>query len=205
VLSIPGSNTDFAPTWLALAGLSNSHMDGSSFLSHLMPSSKTKSEAVAISSPAHQSAAAVHSGSNGGDGRVAGTSDSEKPWRDFHYSEYNSLGNLWRGGGEIIKGDHLIDDPVSHTYRAVRFVDSHAHGNALYAEYTSLIDWNYENYSCYASMMSLPRELGVGAEGELTLRFVEELTALRQTARPTPESTAGASRWSLYQSFPHTD
>lgn len=57
----------------------------------------------------------------------------------------------------------------------------------------------------YASMMSLPRELGVGAEGELTLRFVEELTALRQTARPTPESTAGASRWSLIQSFPLTD
>lgn len=145
VLSIPGSNTDFAPTWLALAGLSNSHMDGSSFLSHLMPSSKTKSEAVGISSPAQQSTA--HSGSNGGDGRAAGTSDFEKPWRDFHYSEYNSLGNLWRGGGEIIKGDHLIDDPVSHTYRAIRFVDSHAHGNALYAEYTSLIDWNYENYS----------------------------------------------------------
>ena len=41
----------------------------------------------------------------------------------------------------------MIDDPVSHTYRAIRFVDSRAHGNALYAEYTSLIDWNYENYS----------------------------------------------------------
>lgn len=43
----------------------------------------------------------------------------------------------------------------------------------------------------YASMMSLPRELGVGPEGELTLRFVEELRALRESAWSTPESTVG--------------
>ena len=116
VLAIPGSNTDFAPTWLALAGVSNSHMDGKSFLPHLVAASGAKPAAGA-------------------------------GWRDFHYAEYNSLGNLWRGGGEIMQGDHLIDDPVSHTYRAIRFVNSSAHGNALYAEYTSLIDWNYRNYS----------------------------------------------------------
>ena len=50
-------------------------------------------------------------------------------------------------------GDHLIDDPVSHTYRAIRFVGSQAHGNSLYAEYTSLIDWNYENYSSSTGML----------------------------------------------------
>lgn len=68
-LSIPGSNTDFAPTWLALAGLSNSAMDGTSFAAHLMPET--------------------------------GLGGAPKPtaWRDFHFSEYNSLGNLWRGGG----------------------------------------------------------------------------------------------------------
>ena len=44
-------------------------------------------------------------------------------------------------------GDHLIDDPVSHTFRAIRFVDSKVYGNALYCEYTSLIDWNYKNYT----------------------------------------------------------
>jgi len=54
---------------------------------------------------------------------------------------------LWRGGGDIIAGNHLIDDPVSHTYRALRFTNSTAYGNILYAEYTSLIDWNFQNYS----------------------------------------------------------
>jgi N-acetylglucosamine-6-sulfatase len=139
VLSIPGSNTDFAPTWLALAGVSNSHMDGSSFASHLLSSAEPKSRQQR-----------VHKRDSTDDGTAA---DGTNNWRDFHYSEYNSLGNLWRGGGEIIHGDHLIDDPVSHTFRAVRFVDSKEHGNALYCEYTSLIDWNYQNYSSAAGVL----------------------------------------------------
>ena len=41
----------------------------------------------------------------------------------------------------------MIDAPVSPTYRAVRSVNSSVHGNALYAEYTSLVDWNFRNYT----------------------------------------------------------
>jgi xylan 1,4-beta-xylosidase len=43
----------------------------------------------------------------------------------------------------------------------------------------------------YHSMMTMPRELGVGASGELTMRFVDELSALRQSVSTTPESTFG--------------
>jgi N-acetylglucosamine-6-sulfatase len=128
-LDIPGSNTDFAPTWLSLAGITNPHMDGTSFAAHLMPDQGAAEAAKQL-------------GSGWNSARSSG-----KPWRDFHYSEYNSLGNLWRGGGEIVEGDHLIDDPVSHTYRALRFRNSSVYGNVLYAEYTSLIDWNFQNYS----------------------------------------------------------
>ena len=100
VLTIPGSNADFAPTWLALAGISNSHMDGSSFVAHLL--SQPTNDGVEEDEIKAQ---------------AQNISGNSKPWRDFHYSEYNSLGNLWRGGGDIMKGDHLIDDPISHTYR----------------------------------------------------------------------------------------
>lgn len=135
ILNIPGSNTDFAPTWLDFAGVSNNHMDGRSILPHLITTAST-AKSITSESTSDVSLHDVRPGYS-----------IKEPWRDFHYAEYNSLGNLWRGGGEMMNGDHLIDDPVSHTYRAIRFVNSSTYGNALYAEYTSLIDWNFVNYS----------------------------------------------------------
>ena len=140
LLDIPGSNTDLAPTWLALAGVTQARMDGSSFLPHLLSESDPNlGNELSESDP------------NLGNERH--DTQALRPWRDFHYAEYNSLGNLWRGGGEIMSGDHLIDDPVSHTYRALRFVNSSARGNILYAEYTSLIDWDFRNYSTLAGQL----------------------------------------------------
>lgn len=49
--------------------------------------------------------------------------------RDHHWVEYNSLGSVTRTG-------HLVDDPNSNTYRALRFFGSKEHGNTLYAEFT---------------------------------------------------------------------
>jgi hypothetical protein len=44
----------------------------------------------------------------------------------------------------------------------------------------------------FHSMMTLPRELGVGTEGELTLKFVDELRALRLgPAMSSPAATVG--------------
>lgn len=132
---LPGSNADFAPTWLGLAGIANADMDGASIVPHLLSASN--------------------------DAGVAGADDGlvpplglrteniarKTPWRDFHFSEYNSLGNWFADG-------HIIDDPISHTYRALRFTNTSRFAgsgvhlkNILYAEYTSLLDWNFENYS----------------------------------------------------------
>ena len=144
LLDIPGSNTDLAPTWLALAGITESRMDGSSFLPHLLSGSDPNPGNTLSNSDHDPGNTLSNSDPNMGNERHSG---HDRTWRDFHYAEYNSLGNLWRGGGEIVAGDHLIDDPVSHTYRALRFINSRARGNILYAEYTSLVDWNFRNYS----------------------------------------------------------
>ena len=39
---------------------------------------------------------------------------------------------------------HLIDDVVSNTYRALRFVADPTYGELLYSEFTSVQDWHYE-------------------------------------------------------------
>lgn len=58
--------------------------------------------------------------------------------RNYTYHEYNSLGNY-----TVNKG--LIDDPTSHTWRAVRFAHAEPFGHALfYGEFTSLDNWNYD-------------------------------------------------------------
>merc|ERR1711934_115960 len=64
------------------------------------------------------------------------------PWRQHHFVEYYSLGNVKRTG-------HLVDDPDSNTYRALRFTSGGpiGSGNMLYAEFTALNDWNFQNYS----------------------------------------------------------
>jgi len=56
--------------------------------------------------------------------------------------EYYSLGNVVRTG-------HLVDDPNSNTYRALRFTHGGpiGSGNMLYAEFTALADWDFKNLS----------------------------------------------------------
>ena len=39
---------------------------------------------------------------------------------------------------------HLIDDVVSNTYRALRFVKDRKYGELLYSEFTSVQDWHYD-------------------------------------------------------------
>lgn len=56
------------------------------------------------------------------------------------YVEYYSLGNVTRTG-------HLVDDTSSNTYSALRFAPPHAYGHFLYAEFSSLLDWNFEAVS----------------------------------------------------------
>ena len=60
-----------------------------------------------------------------------------RPWRTFHPIEFIALNNhTWFG--------HLIDDVVSNTYRALRFVHDPTYGELLYAEFTSVQDWHYD-------------------------------------------------------------
>merc|ERR1712066_680305 len=69
-------------------------------------------------------------------------SDMSVPWRQHHFVESYSLGNVVRTG-------HPIDDPDSNTYRALRFTSGGpvGKGNMLYAEFTALSDWHFRNYS----------------------------------------------------------
>jgi len=62
-------------------------------------------------------------------------------WRDFHFVEYYSLGSVTRTG-------HLVDDPKSNTYRAIRSVKGKL-GNMLYSEFTAVKDWEFQNVSFY--------------------------------------------------------
>merc|ERR1712050_349581 len=58
-------------------------------------------------------------------------------WRTFHTIEFAGLNNhTWFG--------HLIDDVVSNTYRALRFVADSTYGDLLYAEFTAVADWHFE-------------------------------------------------------------
>ena len=60
------------------------------------------------------------------------------PTRLYTYHEYNSLGNFSVNGG-------LDDDPISHTWRAVRFPHTDTFGHAvMYAEFTQLDNWNFD-------------------------------------------------------------
>jgi hypothetical protein len=77
--------------------------------------------------------------------KALGSADSKADsWRQFHFVEYYSLGSVTRTG-------HLVDDPKSNTYRALRYVGPDAaaagHGNILYAEFTAVTDWDFQNVS----------------------------------------------------------
>jgi len=123
-----GSNVDVGPTFLALAGVDPTQtspvMDGKSFAHKLIdPSAPSVPQSTALS---------VRRELQVLEGMAEGTS-----WRDHHWVEYNSLGN-------VVRTEHLVDDPKSNTYRALRFHDS-AYGNILYAEFTALKNWDYTN------------------------------------------------------------
>merc|ERR1712137_209411 len=71
-----------------------------------------------------------------------GSASGGDSWRTHHFVEYYSLGNVERTG-------HLVDDPHSNTYRALRFTSGGpvGSGNMLYAEFTAVAYWNFTNYT----------------------------------------------------------
>ena len=77
--------------------------------------------------------------------------DANTTWRDHHWVEYYSLGDVTRTG-------HLVDDPKSNTYRAVRFVGSEKYGNTLYAEFTALEDWNFQSSTLFIEMYNVTED-----------------------------------------------
>eukprot|EP00051_Salpingoeca_urceolata_P014663 m.187013 g.187013 ORF g.187013 m.187013 type:complete len:405 (-) comp18150_c1_seq6:22-1236(-) len=117
-----GSNADVGPTFLGLAGVTDPLMDGRSIAPWV----------VDPADPHVSSATQAHISNLVNNGATA---------PQFHYAEYNSLG-IWDMDG------HMIDHALYHTFRAVRFDDEEM-GNILYAEYTSLSDWDYVNASEY--------------------------------------------------------
>ena len=112
--SFPASNVDVGPSFLGLAGVSQTTMDGKSVISQLVDPSHP---AVAESTLQH----------------IA--SQQAQEWRDYHLVEYYSLGNVVRTG-------HLVDDANSNTYRAIRSVRG-KYGDMLFAEFTALTDMHH--------------------------------------------------------------
>ena len=90
-------------------------------------------------------------------------------WRDFHFVEYYSLGSVTRTG-------HLVDDPNSNTYRAIRSVKG-KYGNMLYSEFTAVKDWAFKNVSFY-EMFDLVGGLFAPPLDRTSLRSPDSLCAL---------------------------
>lgn len=133
--ALPASNVDVGPTFLGLAGLEAPEMDGRSVVPLIV---NEGDEAVSAATRAHiERARAAASG-----------------WRDHHFVEYYSLGDVKRYG-------HLVDDSESNTYRALRFVGSRDYGDLLYSEFTAVSDWNFSNVSFYElfNMTTDPHQL----------------------------------------------
>jgi len=135
IFALPASNVDVPATLLGLAGVyeyAQRTMDGRSIAPFVIDPSLES--LVPVATQRHLQA----------------LQGSGSQWRDFHLIEYYSLGNVKRLG-------HLVDDKESNTYRALRFIDSHrnvpgtdlAYGNMLYAEFTAVSDWFFENVSHY--------------------------------------------------------
>ena len=136
----PASNVDVAPTLLGLAGVGAwaTKMDGRSVAPLLIDPSDPavpESTRVHIQSAGYGSVASEgHTNST----KVRTEAKKNGPWRTFHPIEFIALNNhTWFG--------HLIDDLVSNTYRALRFVGDPDYGDLLYAEFTSVEDWHYES------------------------------------------------------------
>ena len=141
----PASNVDVAPTLLGLAGVDelSKYMDGSSIVSLLidpsliddvLPSTRTHLAR-------HQEADAM---------RVA-KGEAPKKWRTFHPIEFAGLNNhTWF--------DHLIDDVVSNTYRAMRYVNDAEYGDLLYAQFTGNFDWHFTAPSMHYELFNMTED-----------------------------------------------
>mmetsp|Transcript_38935 Transcript_38935/g.121222 ORF Transcript_38935/g.121222 Transcript_38935/m.121222 type:complete len:554 (-) Transcript_38935:109-1770(-) len=124
-LRAPASNVDVAPTILGLAGAdayaSRPPMDGRSF-APLIVDARDPAVLPATKEHLQREQARWPPGQ----------------WRTHHLVEYHSL-------GEVVRTGHLVDDPTSNTYRALRFTSGGpvGSGEMLYAEFTALEDWNF--------------------------------------------------------------
>ena len=150
-----GSNVDVAPTFLALAGLDpkkvSPPMDGTSVASKLIKTGSLDTSLVLNK--------AVPTGTASSVARELGER-SGVAWRDHHWVEYYSLGNVTRTG-------HLVDDSTSNTYRALRFFGSEKYGNTLYAEFTAVSDWHFEA-ELFVEMYDLDTEVRGVMESRLS-------------------------------------
>jgi len=96
-------------------------------------------------------------------------------WRKHHLVEYHSLGRVVRTG-------HLVDDPNSNTYRALRFTSGGpvGSGNMLYAEFTAVEDWNFSAPS-FVEIFDLDRDphqltnLATSVSASIKLRLHEQV------------------------------
>ena len=147
-----GSNVDVAPTLLDIAGLpANADMDGTSIAPLLIDHTHAKTPPTTAARLAEVAAArrarrgleqqvealpAPVAGDDADDAYAAAVDE----WRDVHFVEYYSL-------GDVLRTEHLVDEASSNTYRALRFVGSAKYGNFLYAEFTSLDNWNFADPS----------------------------------------------------------
>ena len=130
--------------------------------------SSTSASALASASASASAAASASGGSGGGGGGGSGGSDGDgdgavevsavsvasASWRQFHFVEFYSLGNITRTG-------HLVDDANSNTYRAIRYVGpaaaANGHGNILFAEFTAVTDWHFQHVS-FREMYDLDKD-----------------------------------------------
>jgi len=167
------SNVDVAPTLLGLAGLVATEMDGKSVVPLLVDAEES---AVLSSTKQHI---------------VELTQDNTvkqyaAQWRTVHPIEFAALNNhTWFG--------HLVDDVVSNTYRALRFVADPAFGDMLYAEFTAVKDWHWEapvHYELF-NMTEDPHQLKniyytspQSLRDELQQRLVKQWTCASNTANP---------------------
>ena len=134
--TFPASNVDIAPTVLGLAGVPElaAHMDGRSIVPMLVDPADAH---VLPATRAHIHQERAKQEQRGQAGAVDTPAGKGGPWRTFHPIEFIGLNNYtWFG--------HLIDDVVSNTYRALRFVGDPVFGELLYAEFTSMVDWHYD-------------------------------------------------------------